>query len=134
MSKNGEIVHRLKICGSVLPWGSPCSCWADAEAGGSCSRGLRCPCHPAPWAGAERRPTALPAAGGASCGYSSEAGTNQTWPLYQGTQIRISNVTKTGVLRLAFLNNNRELQFYLKRCQPRMTKCLPVPLTPCSWW
>lgn len=83
MSKSGEIVHRLMICGSVLPSGSPCSCWADAEAGGSCSRGLRCLCHPAPWAGAERKLTALPAAGGASCGYSSEAGTNQTWPLYQ---------------------------------------------------
>lgn len=48
---------------------------------GSCSRGLQCPCHPAPLAGAERRPTAPPAAEGASCGCLSGVGTSLTWPL-----------------------------------------------------
>lgn len=74
-------LNHLQCGGFVLPLGSPCNCWANAEAGGSCWQGLRCLCHPAPWAGVERKPTALPAAEGASCGCSSEAGTNQTWPL-----------------------------------------------------
>lgn len=86
-TKEEQLFNYLQTYGFVLPLGSPCNCWANAEAGGSCSQGLRCLCRPAPWAGAERRLTALPAAEGASCGCSSGAGTNQTWPLYQDTQV-----------------------------------------------
>lgn len=83
-NNSNDIVHHVRQRSSASPWGSPCSCWAGAAAGGSCWWGSRCPCRPAPWAGAGRRPTARPAAAGASCGCSSEVGTNQTWLLCRG--------------------------------------------------
>lgn len=88
-----KMVSLLQRWGFMLLLGSPCSCWANAGAGGSCWQGLRCRCRPAPSAGAERRLTARPAAGGASCGCSSGAATNQTWPLSQDTpQVRLDGL------------------------------------------